>query len=150
MINSIFILDKSKTIVDVLSNNGDSPQSPFFDDKYIQDLATGAETFEFTTVSNERTSKYTVAGNYVAFKFKNKIKMFQIMETKEEHQEALYKSCYCEIAGLELINNVIREREIPSVNVRQFFEIALADTDWRLGIVDAALVLSSNIKIIYL
>lgn len=147
MINSIFILDKSKTIVDVLSNNGDSPQSPFFDDKYIQDLATGAETFEFTTVSNERTSKYTVAGNYVAFKFKNKIKMFQIMETKEEHQEALYKSCYCEIAGLELINNVIREREIPSVNVRQFFEIALADTDWRLGIVDAALVLSSNIKI---
>ena len=147
MINSIFILDKSKTIVDVLSNNGDSPQSPFFDDKYVQDLATGAETFEFTTVSNERTSKYTVAGNYVAFKFKNKIKMFQIMETKEEHQEALYKSCYCEIAGLELINNVIREREIPSANVRQFFEIALADTDWRLGIVDAALVLSSNIKI---
>lgn len=147
MINSIFILDKSKTVVDVLSNNGDSPQSPFFDDKYVQDLATGAETFEFTTVSNERTSKYTVAGNYVAFKFKNKIKMFQIMETKEEHQEALYKSCYCEIAGLELINNVIREREIPSANVRQFFEIALADTDWRLGIVDAALVLSSNIKI---
>lgn len=147
MINSIFILDKSKTVVDVLSNNGDSPQSPFFDDKYIQDLATGAETFEFTTVSNERTSKYTVAGNYVAFKFKNKIKMFQIMETKEEHEEALYKSCYCEIAGLELINNVIREREISSANVRQFFEIALADTDWSLGIVDAALVLSSNIKI---
>ena len=86
MINSIFILDKSKTIVDVLSNNGDSPQSPFFDDKYVQDLATGAETFEFTTVSNERTSKYAVEGNYVAFKFKNKIKMFQIMETEEEHQ----------------------------------------------------------------
>lgn len=147
MINSIFILDKSKTVVDVLSNNGDSPQSPFFDDKYIQDLATGAETFEFTTVSNERTSKYTVAGNYVAFKYKNKIKMFQIMETKEEHEDALYKNCYCVIAGLELIYNPIREREIPSANVRQFFEIALADTDWRLGIVDAALVLSSNIKI---
>ena len=147
MINSIFILDKSKTIVDVLSNNGDSPQSPFFDDKYIQDLATGAETFEFTTISNNRTSKYVIAGNYVAFKFKNKIKMFQIMETKEEHEEALYKFCYCEIAGLELINNVIREREIPSANVRQFFEIALADTDWKLGIVDAALILSSNIKI---
>ncbi len=147
MINSIFILDKSKTVVDVLSNNGDSPQSPFFDDKYVQDLATGAETFEFTTVSNERTSKYTVAGNYVAFKYKNKIKMFQIIETREEHEEALYKICYCEIAGLELINNVIREREIPSANVRQFFEIILADTDWKLGIVDAALVLSSNIKI---
>lgn len=147
MINSIFILDKSKTVVDVLSNNGDFPQSPFFDDKYVQDLATGAETFEFTTVSNDRTSKYAVAGNYVAFKFKNKIKVFQIMQTKEEHEKALYKSCYCEIAGLELINNVIREREIPSANVRQFFEIALADTDWSLGIVDAAIVLSSNIKI---
>lgn len=147
MINSIFILDKSKTIVDVLSNNGDSPQSPFFDDKYVQDLATGAETFEFTTVSNERTSKYAVEGNYVAFKFKNKIKMFQIMETEEEHQEALYKNYYCVMAGLELKYNPIREREIPSANVRQFFEIALADTDWRLGIVDSALVLSSNIKI---
>lgn len=147
MINSIFILDKSKRIVDVLSNNGDSPQSPFFDDKYVQDLASGAETYEFTTVSNSRTSQYTVAGNYVAFKYKNKVKMFQIIDTKEEHEEALYKTCYCEIAGLELINNVIRAREIPSSNVRQFFEIALADTDWRLGIVDAAIVLTSNIKI---
>lgn len=147
MIDSIFILDKSKTVVDILSNNGDSPQSPFFDDKYIQDLATGAETFEFTTIANQRTSKNAIAGNYVAFKYKNKVKMFQIIETKEEHEAALYKSCYCEIAGLELINNVLRAREIPSANVRQFMEIALADTDWKLGIVDAALILSSNIKI---
>ena len=58
MVNSIYILNKDKRIVDTLSNNGDSPMSPFFDDKYVQHLATGAETFEFTTFSNNRTSKY--------------------------------------------------------------------------------------------
>lgn len=128
MVNTIFILDKNMNVIDVLSNNGDSPKSPFFNDKYIQEMNTGAETFEFDTISNDRTSKYIVAGNYVAFKYKDKVKVFQIIETNEEHSEGLYKSCYCEIAGLELINNVVRPREIASANVRQFMEIALSDT----------------------
>lgn len=136
MTNTIFILDKNQNIIDVLSNNGDSPKSPFFDDKYIQDLNTGAETFEFTTVSNDRTNKYLVAGCYVAFKYNNKIKMFQVIETNEDHEEALYKTCYCEVAGLELINSVVRHREIASANIRQFMENILADTEWKLGIVD--------------
>lgn len=145
--DTIFILNKSMSVVDMLSNNGDSPQSPFFDDKYIQEMNTGAETFEFTTISNARTNKYLVAGNYVAFKFNNKVKVFQILETEEEHQDILYKHCYCEIAGLELINDVIRAREIASANIRQFMEIALGDTSWKLGIVDAAINSVHTIKI---
>lgn len=145
--DTIFILNKSMSVVDMLSNNGDSPQSPFFDDKYIQEMNTGAETFEFTTISNARTNKYLVAGNYVAFKFNNKVKVFQILETEEEHQDILYKHCYCEIAGLELINDVVRAREIASANIRQFMEIALGDTSWKLGIVDAAINSVHTIKI---
>ncbi len=137
MINTIFILDKSMKIVDTLSNNGDSPKSPFFDDLYVQEMATGAETFEFSTISNERTSEHVVAGNYAAFRIKNKVKVFQIIETNEEHNDFLYKSCYCEIAGLELINEVIRPREIPSVNIKQLMTIALENTGWKLGAVDA-------------
>jgi phage minor structural protein len=134
-------------VIDVLSNNGDSPKSPFFDDSYVQDMATGAETFEFTTLSNERTSKYIIAGGYVAFKYKNKTKLFQILETTEEHEEGLYKSCYCEVAGLELINEIVRPREIAAANIKQFMETILADTDWKLGIVDAGItnVLTTNI-----
>lgn len=137
MVNSIYILNKDKRIVDTLSNNGDSPMSPFFDDKYVQHLATGAETFEFTTFSNNRTSKYCEAGSYVAFKIDGKVKLFQIVETNEEHYDGqIVKTCYCEVAGLELINNVVRAMEMPAVNVEQFFNTVLRDTPWSLGLVE--------------
>ena len=137
MVNSIYILNKDKRIVDTLSNNGDSPMSPFFDDKYVQHLATGAETFEFTTFSNNRTSKYCEAGSYVAFKIDRKVKLFQIVETNEEHYDGqIVKTCYCEVAGLELINNVVRAMEMPAVNVEQFFNTVLRDTPWSLGLVE--------------
>lgn len=148
MVNSIFILNKDKRIVDVLSNNGDSPQSPFFDDLYKQHLDTGAETFEFSTFSTERINKHCEVGSYVAFKYENKIKMFQIIETEDEHSEGMIiKSCYCEIAGLELINNVIRATEMQAVNVEQFFKTVLKDTPWALGLVDMAINTVANVKI---
>ena len=148
MVNSIFIFNKDKRVVDTLSNNGDSPKSPFFDDKYVQHLTTGAETFEFSTFSNDRTSKYCVAGNYVGFKYNNKVKMFQIVETSEDHSEGqVIKTCYCEVAGLELINFVVRPMEMPSANVKQFFESVLQGTSWALGMVDTALSTVKTVKI---
>ena len=147
MVNSIYILNKDKRIVDTLSNNGDSPMSPFFDDKYVQHLATGAETFEFTTFSNNRTSKYCEAGSYVAFKIDRKVKLFQIVETNEEHYDGqIVKTCYCEVAGLELINNVVRAMEMPAVNVEQFFNTVLRDTPWSLGLVEYGI---NNIKSLF-
>lgn len=148
MVNSIFIFNKDKRVVDTLSNNGDSPKSPFFDDKYVQHLTTGAETFEFSTFSNDRTSKYCVVGNYVGFKYNNKVKLFQIVESSEEHNEGgVIKTCYCEVAGLELINFVVRPMEMPSANVKQFFESVLQGTPWSLGMVDTALSTVKTVKI---
>lgn len=148
MVNSIFIFNKDKRIVDTLSNNGDSPKSPFFDDKYVQHLDTGAETFEFTTISNDRTSKYCEVGAFVGFKYQNKVKMFQIVETSEDHSEgAVLKTCYCEVAGLELINFVTRPIEMQSANVRQFFESVLQGTSWTLGKVDISLSKVKTVKV---
>lgn len=137
MVNSLYILNKDKRIVDTLSNNGDNPKSPFFEDKYTQHLATGAETLEFTTFSNERTSKYCEVGSYVAFKLDRKVKMFQIVETQEEHSEGqIVKTCYCEVAGLELINNVVRPMEMASTNVEQLFKTILEGTPWAIGLIE--------------
>lgn len=137
MVNSLYILNKDKRIVDTLSNNGDNPKSPFFEDKYTQHLATGAETLEFTTFSNERTSKYCEVGSYVAFKLDRKVKMFQIVETQEEHSEGqIVKTCYCEVAGLELINNIVRPMEMASTNVEQLFKTVLEGTPWAIGLIE--------------
>ena len=54
MVNSIYILNKDKRIVDILSNNGDSPKSPFFDDIYVQHLATGAEPLGVVDCTRDR------------------------------------------------------------------------------------------------
>lgn len=128
MTNNIFVLNKNKVVVDILSNNGDCPKSPFFNDKYEQYLDTGAETYEFSTISNERTNKYCQVGSFIAFNYQGKTKMFQITETNETHEgSSIFKTCYCEVAGIELSNYAVRPMEMQSVNVTQFLEAVLAD-----------------------
>ena len=83
--DTIFILNTSMRVIDILSNNGDNPSAPFFDDTYKQELSTGAETYEFTTIANSRTSEVLVIGNYILFKYNGKYKLFQIMEVTDEN-----------------------------------------------------------------
>ena len=45
--DTIFVLNSNKQVIDVLSNNGSNPSAPFFDDIYKAELDTGAETYEF-------------------------------------------------------------------------------------------------------
>jgi phage minor structural protein len=144
MVNSIFILNKDKNIIDVLSNNGDFPRSPFFDDEYTQDLATGAETYDFYTLGSCEVE----VGQYVAFKIYGKVKMFQVVEIEEEHQEPqVIKHCYCETAGLELANNIVRATTMPNVNVRQFMTTVLNGTPWQLGMVDLSASTVATVEI---
>ena len=44
MVENIFILDRQKQVIKMLTLNG---QRAFFDDLYTQELSTGTETFEF-------------------------------------------------------------------------------------------------------
>ena len=70
LVTEIYILNRRKKIIDVLSNNGTNPSSPFFDDTFKLYLNTGAESFEFSTIANERTTGVQ-KGNFIVFSYRN-------------------------------------------------------------------------------
>lgn len=131
----IFILNKQEKVVNILRNGGGANQAPpFFDDVYSQDLGTGAETFSFSTIAINNVASDLVVGNYVAFKNDDgEYKLFQITQTEEYHEEAMYINVYAEGAGLELINKVFRARKSPSTTLRKFMEMVLDETGWNVG-----------------
>ena len=130
----IFILDKRERIVATIKNSGGALEAPpFFDDVLTQDLATGAETFVFTTVALGRAVRYLTIGNYVAFKKDGNYKLFQIMRTQEWHDDTVYITVYSECAGLELINKIFRKTTLNSCTLQKFMETVINDTGWTLG-----------------
>ena len=131
----IFILNKQEKVVNILRNGGGANEAPpFFDDIYSQDLATGAETFTFSTIAISNVARDLVVGNYVAFKNnEGEYKLFQITQTEEHHEDAMYMNVYAEGAGLELINKVFRARKSPSTSLRKFMEMVLSETGWNVG-----------------
>ena len=140
MTDTIFVLDANKNVIGNLSNNGAKPIAPFFDDTYIQELATGAETYEFSTLSNAITSEILQLGNYVVFMHDNKYKLFQIMDTEEDHEEgSILITCYCEMVGLELLTDFCEPFSIEG-NVELFFNTVLQDTNWSLGRYNSSLI----------
>lgn len=129
----IFILNRQGNVVATLRNSLNSNTTPFFDDLHVEELTTGAETFQFTTISKNGVAKHLVVGNYVAFKKGKKYKLFQIMQVEEEHQEELYITVYCECAGLSLINSIFRGVKIPSATFEKVIVSLLSDTGWSVG-----------------
>ena len=143
----IFILDRQERIINILKNNGGTEFSPFFDDVLTEDLTTGGETFQFSTIANRSTSKDLVVGNFVAFKKDSKIKLFQIMQVEESHEEVIYTNVYCESAGLELINKIFRKTTINSATLRKFMETVLSDTGWNVGMLEAGVLHTLDLEI---
>lgn len=132
----IFILNKQEKVINILKNGGGADgASPFFDDTFSQDLATGSETYTFTTIASNDVSRDLVIGNYVAFKEDDEYKLFQIVQTEESHEDTVYITAYCESAGLELINKVFRGLSMPSTSLRRFMETVLNDTGWNVGFI---------------
>ena len=144
--DTIFVLNSNKQVIDVLSNNGSNPSAPFFDDIYKAELDTGAETYEFTTLGNPRTCVTLEVGNYVLFKYNGKYKLFQIMETTDEHSEGKkLLTCYCEMAGMELLNDYCEPFSIEG-NFITFLNTVLQDTNWQVGLYSASLL--DNIQMV--
>lgn len=134
---NIFVLDKNLNIIDKFSSEGDIQKiSPFFNDIYKQHLETGSETFIFTCYKNKNIDY----GNYIAFTFDNKCKLFQIEDINEEHSENFEVEVYCEICGLELKNEPLRPRIISSANFRQYLETVLGDVDYQVGYIDEDII----------
>lgn len=146
LVTEIYILDRKKRIIDVLSNNGTNPSSPFFNDIFKMYLETGAESYEFSTIVNERTNNIQ-NGNFICFLFKNKYKLFQTINTTSEHTDGiLIKTCYCETVGLELLNKVIR-KFILNGDVKAFFNLILQDTGFELGYVDPTITEVKTVQV---
>ena len=131
--DTIFVLNTNRQVIDVLSNNGSNPSAPFFGDTYTSELDTGAESYEFTTINNARTNVTLEVGNYVLFKYNGKYKLFQIMETTDEHSEGKkFLTVYAEMAGMELRNDYCEPFTLEG-NFINLLERVLQDTNWRVG-----------------
>lgn len=144
--DTIFVLNVGKQVIDIFSNNGSSPSSPFFDDKYTSELDTGAESFEFTTFANTRTSVTLEVGNYILFKYDGKYKLFQITETEDEHTEGeKLLTVYAEMAGMELLNDYCEPFTLEG-NFITFMNRLLQDTNWVVGRYSANLL--NNIQMV--
>lgn len=136
----IFILNTSEQVTGTLARYGTTNKvTPYFDDKHVIDLSTGAETFIFSTFANTIESTNIVGGNFVAFQDEDGYKLFQISEVTEEHTKEHIKTAYCEMAGIELINEIIRATNIPSASLKQALTLALQDTEYQVGRLDTSL-----------
>lgn len=135
----LFILNKNYEVVESLNDRGNMAViTPYFDDEYLQDLATGAETFTFSTLGDSIQSQHIVVGNFIAFRHKDEYKLFNIINVDEEHTDTLIKNVYCEMASIELINEIVRPMKF-SGTVRSFVSSILSETSWQLGKLDMSL-----------
>ncbi len=141
MVENIFILDRQKQVIKMLTLNG---QRAFFDDLYTQELSTGTETFEFST----NTSDDIIEGYYVMFKYNEDYKLFQIIEIQQEHDEGnIILTCYCEGACLELLNKIVKSFS-KDMTPQAFLEYVLFDTTWEIGNIDP--LLDNNVQTVTL
>ena len=138
----IKILDKSFKTVGILSNEGNmTKRTPYFDDEYVQTLSDGAETFSFSTLGNCKYSPEVKIGNYIAFADdEGDMRLFQIVEVEELHEEDYILKAYCEMASMELLNEVVRPMKVVNSNPKKFLETLLSETDWKVGRFDDEII----------
>lgn len=133
---TIFILDKNKKIIDVLSNSGND-KNTFFDDLFTQEINV-ASTFEFSAILDSRTSESLIVNNYIFFIHNNKNYLFYIVQLETNNiGEYIETQVYCESVSLAMYNSVLRERSIYNCSIETFLDTILVDTDFNVGYIDS-------------
>lgn len=136
-VNTIFILNRKKEIIDVIPSQGDSC---FFDDEYELDLETFIDTYTLSVKDVQRYSDKLIGLNYIIFRFKGKDRLFQIFESGTTHEKKnVITDIYCENTGITLINEPTQPQVIVG-NVKQFLESILINTEFTVGYVDSELL----------
>ena len=136
-VNTIFILNRKKEIIDVIPSQGDSC---FFDDEYELDLETFIDTYTLSVNDVQRYSDKLIGLNYIIFRFKGKDRLFQIFESGTTHEKKnVITDIYCENTGITLINEPTQPQVIVG-NVKQFLESILINTEFAVGYVDSELL----------
>ena len=107
---NILIYNKNHKRIGTLSNGGADPQAPYYDDLYVQELDTGADTFQFSTMSTPYTQDLLEIGNHIMITYKNRNELFTITSLEYSHNEG-YKTIgvYAEGIGFDLLE-VFMER----------------------------------------
>ena len=124
-VDTIFVLDENLKAMKVLTING---SNNFFDDTYEIDLNTGSESYEFSTNITDIDED-----KYVMFHYHNQYKLFQIIDTEQEHNKGkVITTIYAEGACLELLNNVTRAFN-GEYNIMAFISQLLEGTEWEIG-----------------
>lgn len=151
---TLFILNKDRRIIDVVSNAG-TTENVFYDDKFIREINV-ASTFEFTLAYNDRTSQSIKAGNHVMFKYHNKYYLFTIATTEVDDTDGYAEvEVYCESISLILYDSIMQKTTINNCNATTLLNTILQDTDFKTGYVDpvvdknAALIETDKTKSIY-
>lgn len=136
-VNTIFVLNRQKEIIDVIPSQGDSC---FFDDEYELDLETFIDTYTLSVKDVKRYSDKLIGLNYIIFRFKGKDRLFQIFESGTTHEKKnVITDIYCENTGITLINEPTQPQVIVG-NVKQFLESILINTEFAVGYVDSELL----------
>ena len=112
---NIFVLNKNYKQIGVLSNEGANPQAPYYEDLYVQELETGADTYQFSTTSSKYTQDILEIGNHIMFAYKNKYELFTITSIEYSHSEG-YKTIgvYAEGIGFDLLEVFMERPKVPS------------------------------------
>lgn len=151
---TLFILDKNKRVIDVISNAG-TEKNAFYDDTFTQEINV-ASIFEFSLELNQRTKESVKAGNYLLFKYRNKNYLFTIATVETDDSDGYAEAkVYCESISLILYNSVVPKTTLNNCNATTFLTTILQDTDFSVGIVDtevdknAALIETDKSKSVY-
>ena len=136
-VNTIYILNRRKKIIDVIPSQGDSC---FFDDEYELDLETFIDTYTLSVKDVKRYSDKLIGLNYIIFRFKGKDRLFQIFESGTTHEKKnIITDIYCENTGITLINEPTQPQVIVG-NVKQFLDSVLINTEFEVEYVDSELL----------
>ena len=128
---NLFILDKNYNKIGLLSNQGASPIAPFFDDVYTQELDTGADTYEFSTISTYLTQELMEVGNHIIFEFNNEHKLFVIVDIEFSHKNGMNTiDVYAEGIGFELLEKYIDKFELEG-SYSNLLDNILVGTGWK-------------------
>jgi hypothetical protein len=114
-VNNIFVLDKNYNKIGTLSNQGVKPLAPYFNDLFVQELETGADTYEFSTISNSYTQGCIEIGNHIMFAYKNRNELFTITSIEYSHNEG-YKTVgvYAEGLNFKLLDIYMEKPKVSN------------------------------------
>ena len=110
--NNIYVLYKSYKKIGTLSNQGATPQAPYYEDLLEKDFETGADTYQFSTTSSKYTQDILEIGNHIMFAYKNRNELFTITSLEYSHYEG-YKTIgvYAEGIGFDLLEVYMKRPE---------------------------------------